>query len=135
LVTDGQAADGSTWLRLENRTPGRGSQALQALGMDGRKVKEIELSAWAATRDVVRGLNAHELPRLELNFFDEQRAPIGSQRLGPWLGTRQWQRHQARIRVPAQARLAVLAVGLFGATGQLYVDDVMISVVQQTSPP
>jgi protein-L-isoaspartate(D-aspartate) O-methyltransferase len=132
VVSDDAQPDGSRWLRFTNEMPGRGAQALQALGMDGRQVGSVELSAWVSTRNVQRGLFPRQLPRIELSFFDEQRAPIGSQVLGPWHGTSDWAGRRTIVNVPPQSRLSVLAVGLFGATGELSVDRLNVAVVRNS---
>jgi protein-L-isoaspartate(D-aspartate) O-methyltransferase len=120
------APDGQRVLRFHNDTPGRGAQALQAIAMDGRRVEEIEVSLWAATQTVRRGSSRDESPRLEITFFDELRAPLGSRSLGPWYGTNTWRQHQAVFPVPAKARLAVLAIGMYGGVGELSLDNITV---------
>jgi len=127
---DKSAHAGAGYLKFSNQTPGRGSQALQAVGMDGRRVREIQISLWARTTDVRSGQMAHQLPHVELSYYDKRRALAGSSRLGPWQGTRNWSRQKVTVRVPSKARLAVIAVGLFGAVGQLDVDRLELEVVQ-----
>jgi protein-L-isoaspartate(D-aspartate) O-methyltransferase len=131
IIADDQAPEGKHWLRLRNDSAGRGAQALQALGMDGRQVRAIEVSITMATDDVRPGLSPQQLPRVELSFFDERRAPIGSGVLGPWYGTSNWKTRRTRIKVPPKSRLSVLMVGLFGATGQLSVDQLTVSIVNR----
>jgi protein-L-isoaspartate(D-aspartate) O-methyltransferase len=133
VVEDSQAPDGSRILRFRNETPGRGAQALQALAMDGRQVEQIELSAWVATDSIRRGSSRHETPRVELTFFDERRALVGTQTLGPWFGTSGWKQQRATLRVPPKARLCVLGVGMFGAVGQLSIYDVSIKATAARS--
>lgn len=131
VVTGPEAAAGERFLRFQNQTPGRGAQALQALGIDGRQVRQIEISLMVRTRDVRLGQSPQEAPRLGVSFFDEQRAPLGTQTLGPWLGTSSWTAKQTRIRVPARCRLAVLAVGMFGAVGEVAIDQLSVRAVDE----
>ena len=61
-----------------------------------------------------------------VSFFDEDRVPVGEQTVGPWSGSFSWSRRAARIKVPPQVRVAIVAMGLLGATGELSCDDVEI---------
>ena len=61
-----------------------------------------------------------------VHFYDENRAPCGAASVGPWNGTFGWKKVEAEISIPARAKLAVLAVGLFGNTGELMIDNVVI---------
>jgi protein-L-isoaspartate(D-aspartate) O-methyltransferase len=134
-VNDADAPDGERVLRFRNETPGRGAQALQAIAMDGRQVEEVEVSLWAATEAARRGTSREESPRLEITFFDELRAPLGTKSLGPWYGTNAWRQHSAVFPVPAKARLAVLVVGMYGGVGQLSVDQITVHATGQRSGP
>ena len=131
IVTGPEAAAGERFLRFRNETPGRGAQALQALGIDGRQVRQLDVSLKVETRDVRPGQSAQEVPRLGLSFFDEQRAPLGTQTLGPWTGTIPRTTKQVRISVPARCRLAVLAVGMFGAVGELSIDQLSVRAADE----
>jgi protein-L-isoaspartate(D-aspartate) O-methyltransferase len=134
VVEDPKAPDGRRVLRLCNETPGRGAQVLQSLAMDGRRVRELEFSVWIKAEKIRPGQTASELPRAELMFFDDQRAPIGSSTVGPWRNTVSWTKRRVRIKVPNRARLAMLAVGLFGATGQLSIDHLKTEVTGENLP-
>jgi len=131
VVSDEPAMDGKQFLSFQNDTPGRGAQALQAVGVNGREIAAVDLSLWLRATDVRPGRSARELPRVEVSFFDERQAPCGSQAAGPWHGTISWVKKQTTIKVPPHARLAVVAVGMFGATGGLAVDAVQLKVAQQ----
>ena len=125
-----ESPDGSRILRFKNETAGRGAQALQALGLDGRRVRQLELSVWVRTHDVRAGQLPRQLPHVVINYYDQRRGDAGSQILGPWQGTHDWSRRQSRFKVPGNARLAVLAVGLFGGTGELEVDKMELKIIQ-----
>ena len=58
----------------------------------------------------------------DIRFYDERRKRVGGKRIGPWTGSSSWRSRSTRLEVPESARLAVIAVGLFGATGELSVD-------------
>ena len=58
-----------------------------------------------------------------ITFYDERRASVGEESIGPFEGTFDWRREQKTLRVPLKAREAILRIGLLGATGQLSLDD------------
>jgi protein-L-isoaspartate(D-aspartate) O-methyltransferase len=128
VIPHSQAPDGEKVLRITNGISGRGAQILQSAAMDGRVVRALDISIWIQTRNVQAGQYPNELPHVELNFFDELRSPLGKATLGPWQGDRPWSREQLRVKVPERSRLAVLAVGLFGATGQIDIDQLTLQV-------
>jgi protein-L-isoaspartate(D-aspartate) O-methyltransferase len=99
---------------------------LQAVGVDGRRVQQVDVSLWVRTSGVTAGQSIRQLPRLEITFFDEKRAPVGVRRLGPWHGDMEWGRKASTFKVPRRARLAVVMLGLFGAVGEAGFDDVAI---------
>jgi protein-L-isoaspartate(D-aspartate) O-methyltransferase len=126
-----EAPSGEAFLLFQNETPGRSAQALQAVGVDGRKIAEMAVSLSLRATDVKPGRSARELPRIDVSFFDEKQAPCGSKSAGPWFGTISWVTKRATIAVPPKAKLAVVAIGMFGATGELGVDALQVKVAQE----
>jgi len=124
------APHGQAYILFENETPGRSAQALQAVGVDGRKIAALGLSLSLRTKDVQRGRSLSELPRITISFFDEKQVPCGSAFAGPWFGTMSWIKKRATIAVPPKAKLAVVAIGMFGATGELAVDSIQMKVAK-----
>lgn len=135
METDPTAPQGEQRITFENTVPNKSAQALQALEVDGRKVKEIEVSLW------VRGVNvrAPESVRVSyhasISFFDENRSPVGERNVGLWTGTYDWVKQTTRIEVPERARLSVFALGLCGSTGEISFDGVEITVVHEGIEP
>jgi protein-L-isoaspartate(D-aspartate) O-methyltransferase len=125
-----EAPQDEAFLLFQNETPGRSAQALQAVGVDGRKIAALELSLWLRTKNVQRGRSIRELPRVGISFFDDKQVPCGSGSTGSWIGTNNWTKKQARIPVPAKAKLAVIAIGMFGATGEFAVDAIQLKVAE-----
>ncbi len=125
VIADRTAPLGRHVLQLENTVPGQKVHALQAMGLDGRQVRAVTVSAQVRLERVV-GSKPPSLARVELTFYDEKRAPIRSAIVGPWQGSAHWSRKSVRVLVPKNARLAVLAVGIFGATGRMLVDNVQV---------
>jgi protein-L-isoaspartate(D-aspartate) O-methyltransferase len=127
IATD--AIEGQHYLQFRNDTPGRGAQILQAIGIDGQQIKSLKITLWIRTESA--GPITKQTAPVELNFFDEQRAPAGVRHVGPWPGTSAWTKKESLIEVPIRARLAVLAIGLFGRTGQLAVDGMSLEVTER----
>lgn len=116
-------------ITFTNRVPGRSSQALQALGVDGRQASYLAVDLWVQARDVAAGQGPDQAARMLVSFFDENRVPVGQQVVGPWEGTFDWQRKSGHLKVPVGARVAIVALGLLGATGELSCDQVSIRAV------
>lgn len=120
---------GGKCLTFRNETSGRAAQALQAVGVDGRKVQEIEISLWVRGRALQAGTPPHQRPGMTVVCFNANRHPVLNQGMGPWSGTFDWVKKSLRIKVPAAARLASIDIGLWGGTGQLSVSDVTLRVI------
>lgn len=130
LVTAADAPSGKNYLIFHNAEPGRGSQALQAFGVDGRKVKALDISVQVRARNIRPGLFSEHLPVLGVTFYDENRGQIAEKTLGPWLGTFAWRVEKKQIEVPSRAREAIMRIGLFGSVGELSVDDIRLSAAK-----
>ena len=128
ILESNEAIEGRRFARFENTQPGRGSQALQGLAVDGRRVAELELTFAVRGRDLRPGQTRTQAPLVALTFYDEKRATIGRHAVGPWRGTFDWQRERARIAVPPRAREAILHIGLGGGLGRLDLDDLSLRV-------
>lgn len=122
---------GGACITFNNSTPGRFAQALQAFGVDGRKVRELDVKLFVRGNDARANPRdpAHQRPLVNITFYDLGRADVGHADLGPWTGTFDWTEKKSRIVVPKRARLAVLYVGLHGATGEVSFDGVDIRPV------
>jgi len=125
-----QAPLGDHYAKFVNKHPGRLSQALQGFAIDGRKVRRLEVSLNLRARNIRPGQDRTQLPVLAIVFYDQNREILGQQYLGPWRGTFDWQRDTAFFQVPPRAREAILRLGLFGATGELWVDNVEVKRAQ-----
>jgi len=126
LVEADEAPEGQRFLVFTNAQPGRGSQALQGLALDGRRVRRIVVECSVRGRDLRPVVSRRPTPMVAITFYDERRAIIGQGTLGPWRGTFDWQRERVLIPVPLQGREAIVRIGLLGATGELSLDDVRL---------
>ena len=134
VVPDSTAPDGSRCLVLSNNVPGQNAHALQAVGLDGRKLKSVTVSVYRRIRGLRDQQDKPRQPRVELSFYDEDRALIRTLTLGPWEGDSPWSRESQEIAVPGRSRFAVIMVAMFGATGEFAVDDLRV-VGAPSSPP
>lgn len=126
VTPDDDARDGQHVLRMQNSVPGRNAHVLQAFGVDGLLVRQIELRLWAKGSNLRFGPQRGDRAGAIIEFYGENRAPVGHANLGPWKGNFKWTEKAKVIRVPPQARLGVVGVGLFGSTGTLDVDQVTV---------
>ncbi len=120
------------YVEFENDVHGRPTNLLQGLGLDGRQVRKIKLSANIKITDVRVGVDKTELPALTIRFLDEKRAWVGGTlSVGPFQGTtRDWKHESKTFRIPPEAREAIVSIGLFGATGKAAFDKVEIEAVK-----
>jgi protein-L-isoaspartate(D-aspartate) O-methyltransferase len=124
MVSVEDAPEGAHCMVFDNTTPGRKAHAMQAISSDGRKLKRLEVSCWVRGEDIVQGQDGDQRANLIIEFYGANRAPVGHRHVGPWTGTFAWKQERATIRVPRNARLAVIGIGLFGATGSVAFDQI-----------
>ncbi len=113
-------------IRFSNQESGRASHLLQGLAIDARSVSRLKLSGRVQLSNV-KPTRDGSLPVMMLTFYDQHRADVGRNWVGPWRGSKDWMAIEKTFRVPAEAREAILRIGLFGATGEVEFDDVSIS--------
>jgi protein-L-isoaspartate(D-aspartate) O-methyltransferase len=130
VVPDDTAPEGKQYVTFSNEESGRGSRALQGFPIDGRKVKELDVSCMVKCKGVQVGPGKDSLPQVAVMFLDENRAPCGHFNIGLWHGTFGWQKKTGRIKVPATAREGIVNIGLLGATGEASFDDVQLKAVE-----
>jgi protein-L-isoaspartate(D-aspartate) O-methyltransferase len=123
------APQGKSFLLFSNREFGRDAHALQAFGVDGRRVRSLGITVLAQAEDIVPGPETYEKPALAMRFFDSQNRMVGEDGIGgiSWLGTFRWSRFGKEIPVPREAQMAMIQIGLRGAIGRLSVDDIRMT--------
>jgi len=122
VISDGEAPSGKNYVTFTNSEPGRGCRALQGFAVDGRQVQRLKVTLHVRGQDIRPGVFRNDLPALAVTFYDEDRATVGEGVMGPWRGSFPWQVQSAKIDVPAQAREAILRIGLLGALGEISLD-------------
>ncbi len=129
VVESVNAPQGKHYARFVNIEPGRASRGLQGMAVDGREVADLDFSLWVRVDRAQPGRGEEEVPLLGIVFYDENRSILGGDFIGPWLGSFAWRHEQARVRVPPQAREAVIRIGMHGGVGELDLDDIEVQAV------
>jgi protein-L-isoaspartate(D-aspartate) O-methyltransferase len=127
VEADPTAPDGERVITFTNDVPGRSARALQALAVDGRAVASLDVSLWVRARDVQAGATREQTARLVIAYFDESRAVGQLGVLGGWTGSFDWRQESESLAVPAEARMAIVWIGLLGASGEASFDAVSLS--------
>ncbi len=128
--TDPQAPDGDHYVSFTNDEPGVSAHLLQGFGIDGRKVKQLKVSAQIKTKDAARGTDDNEKCYILFTLYDDQRRDLGMQVMGPFLGTSDWHEETKTFDIPANAREGIFRIGLFGGTGTAAFDKISLKKVE-----
>ncbi len=125
-----QAPSGKRYVEFESTEAGRGSRLLQSFAIDGREVRTLKVAFDVKGDSIGHGQKVTDWPYFVVTFYDERRATLGSEVVGPFRGTFDWYRQRGTLSVPVRAREAILRIGLLGATGKLSIDDIELAVAE-----
>ncbi|QDU28648.1 Protein-L-isoaspartate O-methyltransferase [Anatilimnocola aggregata] len=125
------APDGKHAITFTNSRAGLSAHLLQGFGIDGRQVKQLEISGMITTKNVVADLKKDEAPLIAVTFYDGNRRPLGHHFVGPVLGDTAWHEIKRTIRVPENVREGILRIGLFGATGTASFDKIQFRKIDE----
>jgi protein-L-isoaspartate(D-aspartate) O-methyltransferase len=126
VLVDKDAPEGRSCVRFDNEEPGRRSNALQAIGVDGRRVARLLFTFRWRGETIVDGKESYEKAGLQVTF-DDSRQFVGEEIAAHLVGSAPWQSIKATVPVPEGARQGVVRIGLNGATGILLIDDVKVT--------
>ncbi len=126
LTEDPKSPFGKNCVEFSSQKGELPSLLIQGLKLDGRETPVVVFKGAAIVEDVKAGKTATEVPVINLQLLDENREPIGSYWLGPFVGTSKWKVEEQTIRIPIKCREAILQVGLFGATGTIRFDGISL---------
>lgn len=129
--TDPKSPDGEHHVKFQNSELGLSAHLLQGFAIDGRQVKELEISGWMKTSDIGPGPTREDMPAIAVSLYDEQRREVGTLIVGPFKGTSDWHQESKSFRIPATAREGIFRIGLFGATGTAVFDKLQIKKVEK----
>lgn len=124
--TDQLAPSGTHYVEFRNQTPLLAAHLMQGFAIDGGEVERLKMSASIKLEDVRPGPYKDDLPSVAVTFYDANRKDLGTSLIGPLSGSRPWERHEQEVRVPVEAREAIVRIGLFGSTGSASFDNVQI---------
>ncbi len=119
--------DGSPCALYETNEPERPAQSLQGMAIDGNKIGSVQITLQYKADNIRNGAESYEKPAFVIHFYDDLRKVIAEPIMGPWTDTTGWERPTKTFAVPQKAREMILRVGLNGATGRLWVDDVTLT--------
>lgn len=128
VVDASDAPEGKHYATFSNKEPGRMARALQGFAIDGRKVRQLQISCMVKASDVNVGVAPDQLAQISIMFLNENRAPSGTVTLGPWSDSFGWQKMTGKVKVPPAAREGIVNMGLLGATGEVSFDDIQMTV-------
>lgn len=131
LVKEDTAPSGTHYLKLENTKPDRLARAAQGFGIDGRKVRRLNIFLWVKGEKLIPVVGAKRYPSIQVSFVDEKRNTIKNATVGNWLGSFGWKDVALTVDVPKEAREAILYVTMRGATGIMCVDQIEIEGVKE----
>ncbi|MBN2293272.1 MAG: protein-L-isoaspartate(D-aspartate) O-methyltransferase [Pirellulales bacterium] len=124
ITSGNDVPSGKNYVTFTNEESGRGCRALQGFPVDGREVKQLQITMHVRARDVRPGQNIQQLPYLAIVFYDSNRNMLDQRKIGPWRGSFPWQREDITIDVPGKAREAIMRIGLFGGVGEISFDNI-----------
>ena len=130
-VADDKSPDAGHHILFQNSEPGLSGHLLQGFAMDGRVVRELEVSGWVKTENVVAGPGREDQPYLAITLYDDQRRELPVLTVGPVHGTTDWHELKKTFKIPPTAREAIFRIGLFGATGKASFDKLSIKRVEK----
>ena len=95
------------------------------------KFRRLRLTLFVKGSNIRAGQPTNQLPQAVVSFYDERRAVVGEEAVGPFSGYVRLATRRAKIlRVPLRAREAIVRIGLLGAVGDLSIDDVNLSAIE-----
>lgn len=127
LVDSDDAPSGKRFVSFFADASNENAHLMQGLAIDGREVQRVDFSASVACLNAQQGPTRDQAPLAGITFYDENRRALNSVVLGPVFGSHGFKELRLTgIRVPETAREAIVRIGLFGATGDVWFDDVRV---------
>lgn len=128
LKKDVSAPSGDHYVEFRNEVPGQYAHLMQGIDLDGRLVSKLDFGLMVKYEDVVNGPGEYDLARCAITFYDRDRREIGTEYFGPFVGSKStWTALQREISVPKGAREAIFRIGMFGATGSVSFDRMILN--------
>lgn len=129
IAAGGPGSAAGRAITFTNRVAGRSSQALQALGIDGRHASYLAVDLWVQAAKSRRAKGASKRRGWWSIFSTRTACRWASKWWVPGRAPSTGSRKSGHLKVPPAARVAIVALGLLGTTGELSCDQVSIRVV------
>jgi protein-L-isoaspartate(D-aspartate) O-methyltransferase len=129
LSSEGKVPGGKQYVVFTNEQQGRGAHALQAFGIDGRKVKELIVTLSVRGTNVRPGIGPREVAAVQFTFYDSVRKTVSMPLIGDWRGSFGWTTVNTRVPISQSVREGIVHIGMLGATGEVCFDNVEIEAV------
>ncbi len=127
LKTSDEAPSGKNFLTFKNSVPGQYAHLMQGIDLDGRLVSKLDFGLNVRFQNVVNGPGEYDMARCAITFYDQDRREISTEYFGPFVGTQSdWRLHEKQISVPKSTREAIFRIGMFGATGEVDFDQMIL---------
>jgi protein-L-isoaspartate(D-aspartate) O-methyltransferase len=126
VVEGADAPEGRHYVTFTNDVPGRRSDVLQGFAIAGQSIGQLEVSALIRGRKIQAGQSSDQLAQISFVFFDENWAITGTEFVGPFRDTFDWQRVTGKLAIPAKTSSCILHIGLMGGVGEFSIDSVAI---------
>jgi protein-L-isoaspartate(D-aspartate) O-methyltransferase len=118
---------GKPYLTFSNHEFGRDAHALQAFGINGKRIRNLSISLMAGGEEVEPGPAPYDHPGLAIRFFDARNRMVGDDDMASRSGTFGWTQLSREIPVPEDAQMAMIQIGLRGALGRLSIADIRMT--------
>ena len=100
---------------------------MQGIDIHGRLVSKLMFGVSVKFSNVEKGPEKFDFASFVIAFYDKDRKVIHEEYFDPFVGTQhEWRALKKEISVPKTAREGILRLGLFGSTGTISFDDVVL---------
>ena len=118
---------GERCLLAEAPELGPDAHVYQGLSVEKLTGAEALLGVWCKLENVIPGEANNAIPQARLDFYAADGRNLGSAGIVLGQGTRDWLYCSTTVSIPAEAAHANLVLGLMGATGRAWFDDVSLA--------
>lgn len=113
-------------LTFANHVPGRDAQIQQRIFLAKSETREFSVQGWIKARDIDPGQMSGQLPGIVIMVFDKDQRQISEVLIGTVWGDQDWTLVQEEVLLPRGAKNMIVGIGLMGATGQVWFDDLRV---------
>ena len=122
LVAAGDAPSGKNYVTFRNADARPRHQALQGFAVDGRKIRQLELSFRVRGKELRPASAKSPFPRVRLVFYDDNRAEVTETTIGAWRDSFEWAHGNRSDCRSGPGRECIIQIGLAGGLGEISFD-------------